>query len=136
MKRKVETDEKEAQMRLMKTRLFSILASSIPMRSWMFLPLTILVRMSFVLPSGSKPKFTTRTYPKQGDTERFQLIRRAVEELASLGMVGEWKSKVAEPINRKERGQTVSEDYWELRGRDFFAELETELTDELENEVQ
>mmetsp|Transcript_67247 Transcript_67247/g.157760 ORF Transcript_67247/g.157760 Transcript_67247/m.157760 type:complete len:371 (+) Transcript_67247:42-1154(+) len=69
--------------------------------------------------------------PKTGDTERFQLIRRAVEELASLGMVGEWKSKVAEPINRKERGQTVSEDYWELRGRDFFAELETELTDEL-----
>ncbi|CAE7611180.1 unnamed protein product [Symbiodinium natans] len=69
--------------------------------------------------------------PGTGSAEKFQLIKRAVEELASLGMVGEWKSKVAEPINRKERGQTMSEDYWELRGRDFFAELETELTDEL-----
>ena len=69
--------------------------------------------------------------PKTGDAERFQQIKRAVEELASLGMLGEWKTKVAAPIDRKERGQTVSEDYWELRGRDFFAELETELTDEM-----
>ena len=69
--------------------------------------------------------------PGTGDTEKFQLIKRAVEELASLGMIGEWKRKPAAVINRKERGQTVSEDYWELRGRDFFAELETELTDEL-----
>ncbi|CAJ1346468.1 unnamed protein product [Effrenium voratum] len=69
--------------------------------------------------------------PKTGDAEKFQLIKRAVEELASLGMLGEWKGKMPSANRRKERGQTVSEDYWELRGRDFFAELETELTDEL-----
>jgi len=70
--------------------------------------------------------------PKTGDTEKFQMIKKAVEELASLGMIGEWRGKVPSPRSqRKERGQTVSEDYWELRGRDFFAELETELTDEL-----
>ncbi|CAL1146101.1 unnamed protein product [Cladocopium goreaui] len=70
--------------------------------------------------------------PKTGDAEKFQLIKKAVEELASLGMLGEWRGRVPSPRSqRKERGQTVSEDYWELRGRDFFAELETELTDEL-----
>jgi len=69
--------------------------------------------------------------PKTGSTEKFQLIKKAVEELASLGMMGEWKSKVPAPTNRKERGQTIGEDYWELRGRDFFAEIETELNDEL-----
>lgn len=70
--------------------------------------------------------------PRTGDAEKFQLIKKAVEELASLGMIGEWRGKIPNGRSqRKERGQTVSEDYWELRGRDFFAELETELTDEL-----
>ena len=79
-----------------------------------------------------KAKIYHPDVPKTGDAEKFQLIKKAVEELASLGMLGEWSGRVPSPRSqRKERGQTVSEDYWELRGRDFFAELETELTDEL-----
>lgn len=73
--------------------------------------------------------------PKTGSREKFDDLRRAVEELSSLNMLGlkTWNAKVPHlnQINRPERGQTVSEDFWELRGRDFFAELETELTDDL-----
>lgn len=72
--------------------------------------------------------------PKTGSREKFDDLRRAVEELSSLNMLGlkTWEAKVPHlKVNRPERGQTVSEDFWELRGRDFFAELETELTDEL-----
>ena len=79
-----------------------------------------------------KAKIYHPDVPKTGDAEKFQLIKKAVEDLASLGMIGEWSSKIpSRTSQRKERGQTLNEDYWELRGRDFFAELETELTDEL-----
>eukprot|EP00933_Yihiella_yeosuensis_P017537 TRINITY_DN14620_c0_g1_i1.p1 TRINITY_DN14620_c0_g1~~TRINITY_DN14620_c0_g1_i1.p1 ORF type:complete len:438 (+),score=72.06 TRINITY_DN14620_c0_g1_i1:25-1314(+) len=71
--------------------------------------------------------------PRTGNAEKFQLIRRAVEELAALERLAAFKTM--NPDKKKDlrpaRQKNVVDDFWELRARDFFLELEMELTDEL-----
>lgn len=71
--------------------------------------------------------------PKTGNAEKFEDIKFAVEELGSVQRRAVYMTKAREGIKnaRMPRGQTLMEDFWEFRSRDFFAEIELELAQEL-----
>eukprot|EP00930_Biecheleria_cincta_P002197 TRINITY_DN103218_c0_g1_i1.p1 TRINITY_DN103218_c0_g1~~TRINITY_DN103218_c0_g1_i1.p1 ORF type:complete len:377 (-),score=71.82 TRINITY_DN103218_c0_g1_i1:316-1446(-) len=72
--------------------------------------------------------------PKTGNAEKFEDIKFAVEELGSVQRRAVYltKARTTHKNARMPRGQTLMEDFWEFRSRDFFAEIELELAQELQ----
>lgn len=72
--------------------------------------------------------------PKTGNAEKFEDIKFAVEELGSVQRRAFYMTQARSGAKnaRMPRGQTLMEDFWEFRSRDFFAEIELELAQELQ----